>query len=211
MSLQHKKYLQHNLCLGALALFGVMSSAGAEPSASERLVAAAEARTSVGVTYDGSYRVIEYPMGDVPNDRGVCTDVVIRSYRALNVDLQQLVHEDMKSNFSSYPQAWGLSRPDTNIDHRRVLNLETFFSRYGDRLEVSRNAEDFKPGDLVTWRLGNRLPHIGIVSERRSADGARPLIVHNVGAGTVLEDVLFEYPMVGHYRYFPENLILTDQ
>lgn len=172
---------------------------------SNELVAAAMERTRVPITYDGSYRQLDYPMGDVDNDKGVCTDVIIRSYRALGVDLQQLVHEDMKAYFAAYPKAWGLSRPDSNIDHRRVLNLETFFQRHGETLAVTKNPDDYQPGDIVTWRLGNRLPHIGIVTDKRSLEGDRPMIVHNVGAGTVLEDVLLAYPLSGHYRYQPEQ------
>ena len=172
---------------------------------SNEMVAAAMERTRVPVTYDGAYRQLDYPMGDVDNEKGVCTDVIVRSYRALGVDLQQLVHEDMKTHFAAYPKAWGLSRPDPNIDHRRVLNLETFFARHGEKLPATTTPEDYKPGDIVTWRLGNRLPHIGIVTDKRSLDGQRPMIVHNVGAGTALEDVLFEYPLAGHYRYTPAN------
>ncbi len=190
--------------LAALLLEGRVSVHASTPTFGERLAAAAEVRTKARVIYDGSYRVIAYPMGDVPGNRGVCTDVLIRSYRALGFDLQQLVHEDMSAEFNLYPKAWGLNRPDPNIDHRRVLNLETYFARYGEQIALSEDPNAYRPGDLVTWRLGHSLPHIGIVSNRRSADGKRPLIVHNVGAGTVLEDVLFEYPMHGHYRFHPE-------
>lgn len=170
-----------------------------------QLAKAAEARTLKRVSYDPTYRTIAYPMGDVADNKGVCTDVIIRSYRALGTDLQQLVHEDMKANFGQYPKAWGLSRPDKNIDHRRVLNLETFFSRYGEVLISTDNPHDYQPGDLVTWRLGGRLPHIGVVSTQKTADDKRPLIVHNVGGGTTLEDVLFDDPIFGHYRYSPNT------
>jgi len=169
----------------------------------DRLVEAALARTRAGVIYDPAYRAIAYPMGDVDDTKGVCTDVIIRAYRALGVDLQQRVHEDMTAHFAAYPSAWGMSRPDPNIDHRRVLNLEAFFTRSGAALDITDDAGDYRPGDLVTWRLDGRLPHIGIVTDRRAVDGRRPLIVHNVGAGTVLEDVLFAYPLAGHYRYAP--------
>lgn len=172
-----------------------------EPTFPFQLANAAEARTLKKVSYDPAYRTIAYPMGDVEDNKGVCTDVIIRSYRALGTDLQQLVHEDMKANFGQYPRAWGLSRPDKNIDHRRVLNLETFFSRHGEVLETTDNPYEYQPGDLVTWRLGGRLPHIGVVSTQKTTDGKRPLIVHNVGGGTMLEDVLFNYPIFGHYRY----------
>ena len=167
----------------------------------DRLAAAALSRAGLDVRYDPSYRRISYPGGDVPSDTGVCTDVVIRSYRALGIDLQKLVHEDMRSSFAAYPNNWGLSRPDRNIDHRRVPNLRRFFERHGKALPLSRHGSDYKPGDIVTWRLDNRLPHIGIVVARQSRDGERPLIVHNIGAGPELEDVLFAYPMTGHYRF----------
>jgi hypothetical protein len=170
-------------------------------SFTERLVNAALERTSHQVTYDGSYRRIDYPGGDVPDHIGVCTDVVIRSYRAVGVDLQQLVHEDMRGSFSEYPKIWGLERPDPNIDHRRVPNLQTFFRRHGTVLRASQDAADYEPGDLVTWMLPRNLPHIGIVIDRRSRDGQRPLIVHNIGGGPKAEDMLFEYTITGHYRY----------
>lgn len=170
-------------------------------SIEQRLVEAALARTLHRVRYDGRYRRIDYPGGDVPDGIGVCTDVVIRSYRALGVDLQKAVHEDMASGFSSYPRLWGLDRPDPNIDHRRVPNLREFFRRQGAALEVSRDPARYQPGDLVTWVLRGNLPHIGIVTDRRSADGRRPLIVHNIGAGPELEDMLLSFPITGHYRY----------
>lgn len=158
-------------------------------------------RTRHFVIYNGSYRKISYPNGDVPSYFGVCTDVVIRSYRALGIDLQRLVHEDMKVNFKTYPNNWGLKRTDTNIDHRRVPNLRVFFTRKGQSLKVTHKARDYKTGDLVTWRLNNNLPHIGIVVDRRSKDGKRPLIVHNIGFGPQLEDMLFDFKITGHYRY----------
>lgn len=165
------------------------------------------ARLQVGVTliYDGSYQRLDYPGGDVPIERGVCTDVVVRAYRRLGVDLQQRVHEDMRSHFSVYPGNWGLRRPDRNIDHRRVPNLATYFSRHGQSLGIRGVDADFLPGDLVTWRLSNGLPHIGIVSERLAESG-RPLILHNIGAGAREEDVLREYTLTGHYRYRPDPL-----
>jgi len=166
------------------------------------LVAAARERTSHRVAYDGSYLRIDYPGGDVPDNIGVCTDVLIRSYRKLDIDLQQLVHEDMKDNFGKYPDNWGLTRTDTNIDHRRVPNLQTFFTRHGSKLAVTGDPEDYLPGDLVTWMVAGNLPHIGIVTDTRTTFGKRPLIVHNIGRGPVLEDMLFEYPITGHYRYY---------
>lgn len=170
---------------------------------SHRLSQAAIERTKSIVIYDGTYQKIPYPNGDVPQHIGVCTDVVIRTYRKLGIDLQKEVHEDMTKSFSHYPskKLWGLSRPDTNIDHRRVPNLQTFFSRKGQSLEISQNSQAYQPGDLVTWMLPGNLPHIGIVTERKSRDGKRPLIVHNIGAGPKLEDMLFDYKITGHYRY----------
>lgn len=171
----------------------------------KKLIAAAIERTTHVVRYDGSYRKIAYPGGDVPDNIGVCTDVIVRSYRALGIDLQKEVHEDMRRHFSLYPKKWGLKRPDTNIDHRRVPNLQTYFARHGQQLEVTSTADNYRPGNLVTWVLPGNLPHIGIVTDRRSADGLRPLIVHNIGAGTVLEDMLFSYKITGHYRYPAEK------
>ena len=153
------------------------------------------------VIYDPKYYVIKYPNGDVPSDRGVCTDVVIRAYRKLGTDLQTEVHEDMKSNFSVYPKNWGLKTTDKNIDHRRVPNLMKFFERHNARLSITDNSVDYKPGDLVCWNLGGAITHIGIVVDKKSSDGKRNLIVHNIGGGQVLADCLFEYKIIGHYRY----------
>jgi len=168
---------------------------------------AALERTAHVVRYDGSYRSISYPNGDVPDNIGVCTDVVIRSYRKLGIDLQKLVHEDMRSSFDDYPsrRIWGLDRTDSNIDHRRVPNLQAFFSRHGESLEVSSSADNYLPGDLVTWMLPGNLPHIGIVTDQKSPDHLTPLIVHNIGAGPRLENILFSYEITGHYRYLPGN------
>ncbi|HEX8353336.1 MAG TPA: DUF1287 domain-containing protein, partial [Pyrinomonadaceae bacterium] len=143
-----------------------------------------------------------YPGGDVPAEVGVCTDEVIRSYRAVGVDLQREVHEDMAANFGAYPRKWGLKKTDTNIDHRRVPNLMVFFGRQGAGLPVTREARDYRPGDVVTWDLGGGLTHIGIVVNVPSeADEARMQIVHNIGAGPKMEDVLFNWKITGHYRY----------
>ena len=166
------------------------------------LVVAARAQVGVTLVYDSSYRQLAYPMGDVPMERGVCSDVVIRAFRTVGVDLQQEVHRDMKRHFSDYPKNWGLARPDRNIDHRRVPNLATWFKRQGYALPVSRDAAAYEPGDIVTWTLNGRLPHIGIVSDRRSEDGARPLVVHNIGSGAREEDALFAYRITGHFRAF---------
>jgi uncharacterized protein YijF (DUF1287 family) len=159
------------------------------------------ARRQIGVTtvYDPAYVRLPYPNGDVPQDRGVCTDVVIRALRAEGLDLQRSVHEDMRANFAKYPQKWGLRGPDRNIDHRRVPNLQTWFARQGWSRTPTRNARDYRAGDLVTWMLPGNLPHIGIVGDRISPAGT-PLIVHNIGRGTREEDILFAYPITGHYR-----------
>lgn len=153
------------------------------------------------VVYNPSYYVINYPNGDVPKGIGVCTDVVIRTYRKLGIDLQKEVHEDMAQNFSIYPKIWGLKKTDTNIDHRRVPNLMVFFKRKGTELPITEKAEDYKPGDIVCWNLGGAITHIGIVSNYKSNDGKRYKIVHNIGAGQVLEDMLFDFKIIGHYKY----------
>ena len=198
--------------LGPIILLAVVAFQMTNPMPSfgekyfaQSLSEAALERTTHRVHYDSSYRSITYPNGDVPANTGVCTDVVIRSYRALGIDLQKRVHEDMKAHFKSYPKNWGLNRTDTNIDHRRVPNLQVYFTRRGQSLKVTHNPEDYLPGDLVTWMLDNHLPHIGLVVDRRSEDGKRPLIVHNIGAGPKLEDLLFEFKITGHYRYTGER------
>ena len=181
-------------------------SEGAQP-----LVAAARKRLKSLVVYDPRYVGIDYPNGDVPAAIGVCTDVVIRSLRkAYGFDLQQAVHEDMKANFSAYPAIWGLTTTDKNIDHRRVANLEVYFSRMGQDLPITKDAKDYEPGDIVAWRLdgnsGKGGPaHIGIVSERLGVTG-NPLIIHNVGGGPEESDMLFEHQITGHYRVVPAAL-----
>jgi uncharacterized protein YijF (DUF1287 family) len=168
----------------------------------DKLVEAAIERTSHEVRYDPSYFKIDYPNGDVPAEVGVCTDEVIRSYRAVGVDLQKLVHEDMEQNFSVYPRIWKAKKTDRNIDHRRVPNLMTFFQRQGASLPVTEEARDYKPGDIVTWDLSGGLTHIGLVVNVPSdADAGRFQIVHNIGAGPKMEDVLFGWKITGHYRY----------
>jgi uncharacterized protein len=169
----------------------------------QRILAGAKKQVGVTRSYDPAYRRIAYPGGDVPIHTGVCTDVIIRAYRHAGVDLQVLVHEDMKRNFAKYPKNWGLRGPDRNIDHRRVPNLATFFTRHGTKLRVTDRAENYKAGDIVTWRLSSGVPHIGLVSDALSRSTKRPLVVHNIGAGTQIEDVLFEYELTGHYRYLP--------
>lgn len=169
----------------------------------ERLSNAAISIIDKNVVYTPDYVSIKYPNGDVPAKTGVCTDVVIRAYRKLGVDLQKEVHEDMKANFNKYPnlKKWGLKTTDTNIDHRRVPNLEVFFERKGKKLAVTQNPNDYKTGEIVTWMIGGKLPHIGIITNKKSSDGKRPMIVHNVGGGQVLEDCLFSYDIVGHFKY----------
>lgn len=169
-------------------------------------VDAAIERTTHKVRYDGSYRAIDYPNGDVPDNIGVCTDVVIRSYRQLGVDLQQLVHEDMVENFEKYPseRIWGLTRTDTNIDHRRVPNLQVFFSRFGEELVVSQSADDYQPGDIVTWMLPNNRPHIGIISDEKAFFSGNPKVIHNIGFGPKSNDMLFRFTITGHFRFVPE-------
>lgn len=168
-----------------------------------KLSDAAIAIIDPNIIYDPSYFAIKYLNGDVPKNKGVCTDVIIRSYRKLGIDLQKEVHEDMKSHFSQYPnlKKWGMTKTDPNIDHRRVPNLEVYFERKGAKLAVSKYANDYKTGEIVTWLINNKLPHIGIITNRKSTDGKRNLIVHNVGNGQVLEDCLFSYSIVGHFKY----------
>lgn len=157
--------------------------------------------TQQKVTYDPSYFSINYPNGDIPADKGVCTDVIIRAYRKMGIDLQKEVHEDMVANFSLYPTTWGLKRTDSNIDHRRVPNLMVFFERKGSTKPKSQDPSDYVPGDIVCWNLGGSITHIGIVVDKKSRDGDRFLIVHNIGGGQVLEDCLFDYKIIGHYKY----------
>jgi len=159
--------------------------------------------TEQNVIYDPSYFSIDYPNGDVPSNKGVCTDVVIRAYRKIGIDLQKEVHEDMKANFSVYPKNWGLTSTDKNIDHRRVPNLMTYFKRQGAEKPISDNPEDYASGDVVCWNLGGGTTHIGIVVDKKSEDENRNLIVHNIGGGQVLADCLFSYTIIGHYRYKP--------
>lgn len=199
--------------LAALCLCIV--SAGAKPSETApqqrflaRLVVAAIERTHHTVRYDSAYVRIPYPGGDVPADTGVCTDEIIRAYRELGVDLQKEVHEDMVKNIGVYPREWKqpAGGTDTNIDHRRVPNLRVFFSRKGESLAISGRADDYAPGDLITWDLGGGVPHIGIIVDKKSPTSRNYMIVHNIGRGPQMEDVLFDWKITGHYRYFgPTN------
>jgi len=204
----------NKLALALLWLAGSVASAQTGPALPvarkeflKKLVAAAVERTHHLVRYDPAYVRIPYPGGDVPRDTGVCTDEVIRSYRALGIDLQKEVHEDMEQNFSAYPRKWWWlsSRTDTNIDHRRVPNLMVFLGRKGETLPITERAQDYSPGDIVTWDLGGSVLHIGIVVDQKSAASGRFLIVHNIGQGPKMEDVLFNWKITGHYRYFGPN------
>lgn len=198
-----------------LAIAVLAAQSYSQPSRAEsqrdflhKFVAAAVERTHHVVRYDPKYVRLAYPGGDVPPDTGVCTDEVIRAYRAVGVDLQKEVHEDMVKNFGAYPSRsiWGFQHPDSNIDHRRVPNLMVFFSRKGEILPISTRAEDYQPGDLVTWDLGGGLTHIGMVVDQRLPLSRRYMVVHNIGQGPKLEDVLFDWKIIGHYRYFgPES------
>jgi len=182
-------------------IFGAVMDSLSQTAFHARLADSTLTLTQQSVVYDPTYFRIDYPNGDVPANRGVCSDVVIRAYRKVGIDLQRKVHADMKANFSKYPKKWGLKSTDRNIDHRRVPNLMTFFGRKGISLPVTTSAKDYIPGDVVCWNLGGAVTHIGIVVNQKSADGARYLIVHNIGRGQVLEDCLFNFTIIGHYRY----------
>lgn len=184
-----------------LAMLCSIQVATATAGQQRDVVAAAKKQIGVTLLYDASYQRLAYPGGDVPAERGVCTDVVIRALRDTGIDLQQLVHRDMKAAWKAYPRSqWGLKRPDPNIDHRRVPNLAVFFTRHGKSLPVSKNASSYAPGDIVTWTVPPGLPHIGLVADVRTPSDV-PLVIHNIGAGTRMEDRLFAYPITGHYRY----------
>ncbi len=185
------------LCLG-------VAEAGAAPLPREaaQVVAGAIEQTNYTRLYDPAYVKLAYPGGDPPPDRGVCSDVVVRAFRRAGVDLQKAVHEDMARHFSAYPKLWHLSAPDPNIDQRRVPNLMTYFARMGKSLPITKRPEDYAPGDVVAWDLGNGQLHIGVVSDTRAPDSRDYEIVHNIGAGARLEDVLFSWTIIGHYRYF---------
>lgn len=174
-------------------------------SGAEAIVSSARARTLADVTYDPKYVRLTYPGGDVPANTGVCTDVVVRTFRnAFGFDFQKAVHEDMRKNFKAYPNHWGLKSPDKNIDHRRVPNLEAFLKRQGSAVPITKNAADYLPGDIVSWKLGGRISHIGIVSDKKMADGT-PLIIHNIGSGPVEDNILWIPEMTGHFRFVPEE------
>lgn len=184
-----------------LLFFFLLITTVATVVAQKTLSEAALALTKDEVTYDPSYFSIDYPNGDVPANKGVCTDVVIRAYRKLGIDLQKEVHQDMKAHFNEYPKNWGLKTTDTNIDHRRVPNLMTFFKRKGTVLPKTTNPDDYKPGDIVCYNLGGGITHIGIVVNKKAPHTNRYMLVHNIGSGQVLEDCLFNFKIIGHYRY----------
>ncbi len=196
-----KRYGLKSLLAVVLSVMLIQPTVAASPiSSGNKLALDAKKQIGVTVSYDPAYRKLEFPRGDVPIDTGVCTDVIVRAYRLQNIDLQQLANHDMKSHWSAYPKHWGLKSTDKNIDHRRVPNLEVYFERHGQSLSIT-DKDSFRPGDIVTWRLPNgNLPHIGIVSDNKAADGT-PLIIHNIGRGTQEENILFAYPITKHFRY----------
>ena len=193
-------------CLGGVCglLPGQVNPAAPEtPTAKrEQLVNAALAQVGVTTLYDPEYVKLSYPGGDVPSDRGVCTDVIIRALRKENVDLQVLVHDDKKKAPEAYPREWSKSSLDANIDHRRVPNLMVFFKREGKQVPLSQTEANYLPGDIVVWRLPSGLLHVGLVTDRFAPGTSRPLMVHNIGEGAQCEDVLFTFTLVGHYRWF---------
>jgi uncharacterized protein YijF (DUF1287 family) len=189
--------------IASVILFLTLLSCGEKVAATKKNELVNSARSQIGVTntYDPAYVALKYPGGDVPKDRGVCTDVIVRALRGMDFDLQKLVHEDMKANFSKYPKNWGLKRPDKNIDHRRVPNLRAYFKRRGIALKVTRKKEDYKAGDLVTCTVAGNRPHIMLVSDKKNSGGV-PYVIHNIGGGASEDDDLFTYPITGHYRWF---------
>lgn len=194
-------FINKNSCRYWLLVFSLQSSVTYSQTFSERLSKAAVELTHQNVSYDPSYFKIDYPNGDVPANKGVCTDVVIRAYRKLGIDLQKEVHEDMMNNFPLYPKIWGLSKTDKNIDHRRVPNLMTFFSRHGTVKSKATDPASYSAGDIVAWDLGGGTTHIGLLIAQRSPDGERPLVVHNIGRGQEISDCLFDFKIIGHYSY----------
>ena len=184
-----------------LVVFLICIQSFAQSPKALALAGAAVDLTKQKVIYDPAYFKIPYPNGDVPAGKGVCTDVVIRAYRTQGIDLQKNVHEDMSTNFKLYPKFWGRKTPDSNIDHRRVYNLMVFFARKGTEKKKSKIAEDYLPGDIVCWNLGGNITHIGVVVNKKSADGKRFLVVHNIGRGQELSDCLFSWKIIGHYQY----------
>lgn len=193
------RFLFSNVFVALILLAQLPAQEAIVASIGDRIVDAARAQIGVTTSYVPDYVALDYPGGDVPAETGVCTDVVIRALRGVSIDLQKEVHEDMKANFGKYPAIWGLKRTDRNIDHRRVPNLRRYFKRKGLELEVTKKAENYRAGDLVTCTVAGKLPHIMVVSDRKTRDG-RPLVIHNIGGGAKEEDRLFDFPLTGHYR-----------
>jgi uncharacterized protein YijF (DUF1287 family) len=189
------------ILIGLFFITSLWFQTKAESNFFGRLADSAITLAKQNIVYDPTYYKIPYPNGDVPAGKGVCTDVLIRAYRKLGIDLQKEVHEDMQAHFSLYPKIWGMTHTDKNIDHRRVPNLMTFFKRKGTELTKSKEAKDYQPGDIVCWNLSAGITHIGMVVDKKSADGKRYQMIHNIGAGQVVEDCLFNYSIIGHYRY----------
>jgi len=190
-------------CLTIFLLFiGNLEADSTRVDSINKIIENAIWQTSVTKIYDPSYVVINYPDGDIPMERGVCCDVIVRAFRSVGIDLQKEIHNDMANAFDRYPQIWGLNKPDTNIDHRRVPNIMTYLQRQKKAVPVSRVSKDYKPGDIVTWKIPGNLDHIGIVTNIPVENSDRFKVVHNIGAGAQLEDVLFEFEITGHYRYF---------
>ena len=198
--------MRPSIALSIVLLFSWSEVGFGQDSFFHRLADSTLTLTKQRVAYDPNYFFIDYPNGDIPKNKGVCTDVIIRAYRTLGIDLQKEVHEDMKSNFHQYPKIWGLKTTDKNIDHRRVPNLMVFFARHGRVKPMTHNPKDYKPGDIVCWDLGGGITHIGLVVHKKSRDKKRHLIVHNIGSGQRLQDCLFDYKIIGHYRYTPSSI-----
>jgi uncharacterized protein YijF (DUF1287 family) len=192
----------HLKLVTAVILVALVSCIFADNDSITLILKNAEKQCELTKVYDPAYYTLKYPNGDLPIHKGVCTDVIVRAFRAVGIDLQKGIHEDMKKNFKKYPQKWGLKAPDKNIDHRRVPNIQTYLERKGKKLPVSKNETDYIPGDLITWKLPGNLDHIGIVSARKVDGTEHYMIIHNIGNGTEMEDMLFEYEITGHYRYF---------
>lgn len=198
---QQRIILRYSLSVLVYFIFSTVFTATGQDNFYDRLADSTIVLTKQKVHYDPSYFSISYPNGDVPTNKGVCTDVIIRAYRKMGIDLQKEVHEDMKADFGQYPKSWGMKNTDSNIDHRRVPNLMTFFSRKGTVKKKSADAKDYQPGDIVCWDLGGGIKHIGIVANKKSADGQRYLVVHNIGQGQELDDCLFRFAIIGHYQF----------
>jgi len=194
-----------NIVTICLILLGPLQADSTSVDSIRKIIENAIWQTSVTTIYDPAYIRINYPDGDLPIERGVCCDVIVRAFRSVGIDLQKEIHEDMESVFNLYPKIWGLNKTDTNIDHRRVPNIVTFLQRQKKSLPVSQQEKDYKPGDIVTWKIPGNLDHIGIITNVRVENSDRFKVVHNIGAGAKLEDVLFEFEITGHYRYFNDR------